>query len=131
MPKKVYLVDDDVDLVESLSTSLNALGYEVKTQNDDDNLVDNIRQFNPAVIVLDVMFPGDDSAGFRMARTIRHHDDIKNIPIVMLTAVNEKGEYPGKFSNDDIDDMWMPVTEFIEKPVDPKDLKDKIENVSS
>jgi CheY-like chemotaxis protein len=130
MSKKVYLVDDDVDLVESLSTSLKAFGYTVEFQNDDDNLVDNIRQFNPSAIVLDVMFPGDDSAGFKMARTIRHHDDIKNIPIVMLTAVNEKGEYPGTFSNDDIDDMYMPVTAFLDKPVDPKNLKAKIEELT-
>jgi len=55
--KKVYMVDDDVDLVAALSAALKAAGYEVATQHDDDGLVDNIREFNPDLIILDVMFP--------------------------------------------------------------------------
>lgn len=123
--KKVYIVDDDVDLVESMKINLESDGFDVSYQYDDKNLTDNIRACNPSLIILDVMFPGDSGAGFRMARTIRHHDDIRNIPILMLSAVNTEGEYVGKFSNKDIDEVYLPITEFIEKPIDPKKLIEK------
>jgi len=129
--KKVYLVDDDVDLVEATTVALEALGYKVSSQTTEDKLVDNIREHNPDVIVLDVMFPGDQGAGFRMARTIRHHDTIKGIPIIMLSGVNQEGNFPGKFSNKDIDDEYLPITEFVEKPVDPKRLGETIEKLTS
>jgi len=124
--KKIYLVDDDVDLVESLRLSLKAAGFEVAFQHDDEALCDRIKKFNPDVIVLDVMFPGDDGAGFKMARVIRCDNSIKAKPVIMLTGVNKEGSYPGKFSNKDIDDAYLPITEFVDKPVDPKMLIAKI-----
>jgi CheY-like chemotaxis protein len=74
---------------------------------------------------LDVMFPEDASAGFALARTMRHEKEkLKNIPILMLTAINTK--FPLGFGPKDIDDSWMPVTDFLEKPVDFDVLKDKV-----
>ena len=124
--KKIYLVDDDVDLVESMTMTLESAGYAVKSQHDDKDLAENIRSYNPDLIILDVMFPDDEGAGFKMARTISHHDDIKNIPVLMLSGVNKEGDFPGKFTNRDIDDTYMPVTEFVEKPIDPKKLVEKV-----
>jgi DNA-binding response OmpR family regulator len=129
--KKIYLVDDDVDLVESMTMALENAGYEVKSQYDDKDLAENIRSFNPELIILDVMFPDDDGAGFKMARTIAHHDDIKKIPVLMLSGVNQEGDFPGKFSNKDIDDTYMPVTEFLEKPVDAEKLVAKVEELTA
>ncbi len=128
--KKVYMVDDDIDMVVAIRASLESKGYEVEAQHDDKDLVDNIRQFNPDVIILDVMFPDDDSAGFRIARTIRHHDDIKDKPIIMLSSVNVDGSFPGEFTNRDIDEVYLPITEFVNKPIDPKDLIEKIEKLT-
>lgn len=45
----------------------------------------------------------------------------------MLTAVNEAGIYVGRFSNKDKDEAWLPVQEFVEKPVDPEVLLAKVE----
>lgn len=129
--KKIYMVDDDVDMVVAIKASLEHNGYEVEAQHDDANLVDNIRQFNPDAIILDVMFPDDDSAGFRIARSIRHHDDIKVKPIIMLSSVNVEGNFPGEFTNRDIDEVYLPITEFVNKPIDPKDLIAKIEKLTA
>lgn len=128
--KKIYIVDDDVDLVEATTMALKGAGFEVASQNDETNLVDNIRQFNPDLLILDVMFPGDDGAGFRMARTIRHHDDIKGKPVIMLSGVNTEGDFPGKFTSKDIDDEYLPITAFLDKPVDPKVLIEKINSLT-
>ncbi len=128
---KVYIIDDDVDIVASLEMTLRAGGHEVASQNDDTKLVENIIRFNPAIIILDVMFPGDQEAGFKMARTIKHADEISAIPIIMLTSVNQDSDFISKFSNLDIDEIYLPVTEFIEKPVDPKTLLKKIDELTS
>jgi response regulator RpfG family c-di-GMP phosphodiesterase len=40
----------------------------------------------------------------------------------MLSAVNQKGQYAGSFSNEDRDDTYLPVEQFIEKPINPKEL---------
>ena len=94
------------------------------------SLVDNVREFNPDCIVLDVMFPGDDGAGFKMARSIRHHDTIKTKPVIMVSGVNEEGNFPGTFTDRDIDDAYLPITAFVDKPVDPKILIEKIESLT-
>ena len=129
MSKKIFLVDDDVDLVESMTITLESDGFTVKSQHDDNNLAENIRSYNPDLIILDVMFPDDDGAGFKMARTIKHHDNIKDIPILMLSGVNKEGDFPGNFTNRDIDDVYMPVSEFVEKPIVPAKLLEKVHSL--
>jgi CheY-like chemotaxis protein len=78
------------------------------------------------VIILDVMFPEDSSAGFKIARRLKANADLAKIPIIMLSAVNEKGIYMGRFTHHDLDDSWLPVNMFLDKPVSPKALIEKV-----
>lgn len=125
--KKVYVVDDDKNIIESISVVLESEGYEVASQIDENNVVQNAKNFGADLLILDVMFPESESAGFEVARTFKKDDSTKNIPIIMLSAINEKGIYAGKFTNRDLDDMWLPVSEFLEKPINPKTLVQKVE----
>jgi DNA-binding response OmpR family regulator len=125
--KKVYIVDDDKSIVESLSIVLKSAGYEVGCQNDDKNVVDNARKFGADLIILDVMFPEDMGAGFEVARSLKGDQHTSGIPILMLSAINERGIYAGTFSNRDRDNTWLPVQEFVEKPVSPRVLLQKVE----
>ena len=61
--EKIYIIDDDRDMVESLSIVLKSAGYTVADQNDQNDVVKNVRAFGPNLIILDVMFPEDDGAG--------------------------------------------------------------------
>jgi response regulator RpfG family c-di-GMP phosphodiesterase len=71
------------------------------------------------------MFPENSYAGFELARTMHQQNkDLKEVPILMLTAVNAR--FPLGFSSEDIDETWMPVTEFLEKPVDLGALREKV-----
>src|SRR5680860_1648397 len=117
--KKIYIIDDDRDIVESVSIVLKSNGYEVAAQYDDENVVDNITKFNPDLVILDVMFPENNSAGFNIARELRRDDRSTKIPIIMLSAINERGFYAGKFSNDDVDEEWLPINLYLDKPVQP------------
>ena len=126
--KKVYVIDDDRDIVEAISMVLGANGYDVRAQYDDEDSVKNIKEYSPDIIILDVIFPEDESAGFRIARDISSDRDTAGIPVIMLSAVNEKGIYRGQFSDQDIDPSWLPVTQFVDKPVQPEELLRIIES---
>jgi len=127
--KKIYIVDDDRNIVESLSIVLKGEGYEVASQYDEKNVVENILEFGANLIILDVMFPENEGAGFEMARQIKDNEKATALPILMLSAVNEKGIYAGTFSNKDRDDSWLPVQEFVEKPINPQDLIAKVKKL--
>jgi len=120
--KKIYIIDDDRDIVESMSMVLKANGYEVSAQYNDENVVENVLKYNPDLVILDVMFPENNSVGFEIARDIKGNSKLKNIPIIMLSAVNERGIYVGRLTNQDINESWLPVSIFLDKPVQPKEL---------
>ncbi|MBE3138789.1 MAG: response regulator, partial [Actinobacteria bacterium] len=120
--KKIYIIDDDRDIVESMSMVLKANGYDVSAQYNDENIVENVLKYNPDLIILDVMFPENNSAGFEIARDIKGNNKLTNIPIIMLSAVNEKGIYVGRLTSQDINESWLPVSIFLDKPVQPKEL---------
>ena len=125
--KRVYVIDDEQSIVESVSMILESKGYEVGAQNDDKDVVDNVVAFAADLVIIDVMLPEDSGAGFKMARALKADERTAALPLLMLTAVNEAGIYVGKFSNKDRDETWLPVQEFVEKPVDPEVLLAKVE----
>jgi len=125
--KRVYVIDDEQSIVESVSMILESKGYEVGAQNDDKDVVDNVVAFAADLVIIDVMLPEDRGAGFKMARALKADGRTAALPLLMLTAVNAAGIYVGKFSNKDRDEAWLPVQEFVEKPIDPEVLLAKVE----
>src|SRR4030042_5050965 len=127
--KSVYIVDDDRDIVDAISIVLKSAGYRVGFQNDEENLEENLISFQPDIVILDVIFPENNDAGFEMARLMKANDQTKNIPIMMLSAINEKGMYGFTFSNRDKDESYLPVEEFVEKPIQPEELLRKVAKI--
>lgn len=127
--KKVYIIDDDRDIVESISLVLEENGYRVAAQYDDENVIENLSRYEPDLIILDVIFPESSSAGFEIAKAIKKDKKLYSIPIIMLSAVNEKDIYIGRFSDQDIDPTWLPVEMFLDKPVQPKELLKKVKSI--
>jgi CheY-like chemotaxis protein len=126
----LLIVDDDEDFASTTATVLRSEGYEVEVELDIDSAVISMESKPPDLAILDVMFPEDASAGFELARLMRHEKEpLKKIPILMLTAINTK--FPLGFGSKDIDEEWMPVTEFLEKPVDFDVLRDKVAKLLS
>lgn len=126
----LLIVDDDEDFASTTATVLRKEGYEVQVELDIDSAVKSMESKPPDLAILDVMFPEDASAGFELARLMRHEkEQLKNIPILMLTAINTK--FPLGFGSKDIDEEWMPVTEFLEKPVDFDVLREKVAKLLS
>lgn len=113
---RIVLVDDDADFTDAASTVLRRAGHTVEVLADTEGVVEHLSIQAPDLLILDVMFPEHTSAGFDLAREIRKAEQLSRLPILMLTAVNTR--FPLGFGPDDIDDDWLPVQEFIEKPVD-------------
>lgn len=129
---KIYIIDDEAEMTDSLSMILEAEGHTTACQNNADEAVENIAKFQPDLIILDVMFPNNNSAGFEIARRIRKHREIlRDTPILMLSAINDRLFHRGTFSNEDIDEAWLPVDQFIDKPVNPQILINKVRELLS
>ena len=113
----VMIVDDDQDFTLAVAKVLGKAGHEVDICLTTENAGERMERQPPDLLILDVMFPESSSAGFELARWMCHFSkNLKNVPILMLTAVN--AQFPFGFSSKDIDDRWLPVTDFLEKPVD-------------
>jgi DNA-binding response OmpR family regulator len=124
----ILVADDDEDFANAVATVLSNAGHEVEVALEIQAALDSMEQRLPDLLILDVMFPEDSSAGFKLARTIRHYNEkLKNLPVLMLTAVNTR--FPLGFGARDIDDQWLPVADFVEKPVDFTVLQERVEAV--
>lgn len=121
---KIKIIDDDVEFAENMSTILQEDGHDVSVLETTDEAVESLMEDKPDLLVLDVMFPGNPVAGFTLAREIRRTRELKDLPIIMLTGVNQ--EFPMDFTAKDIDPHWMPVQDFVEKLVSPSVLVEKI-----
>ncbi len=121
----VMIVDDDEDFANAVATMLRSQGHEVGIALDTQAAEKEMKEGHPDLVVLDVMFPDNISGGFELARRMRHYNpDLKDIPILMLTAVNTR--FPLGFGTKDIDGHWLPVDDFLEKPIDLKALCEKV-----
>ncbi len=122
----VMVVDDDEDMANAVAMMLQNDGHEAGIELEIDKAVASMEDRRPDLVILDVMFPNNKTAGFTLARTMRlYNEKLKGIPIIMLTAVHQ--EYPElRFSNLDIDDNWLPVAEYLSKPTDPSVLQEKV-----
>jgi CheY-like chemotaxis protein len=130
MAKKILLIDDDRDLVESLGQALKANGYEVVTALSGSAGLKTLLAEKPDLLILDVMME-TDTAGFEAAAQIRsdressRYREFREIPIILLTAINQVTN--NRFSLDDSKNFLPDIDDFLTKPVDIDDLLAKIE----
>ncbi len=120
----IQIIDDDVEIAENLEAILRNAGHRVGLLYTTENAVGMLVENTPDLLILDVMFPDNPAGGFDLAREIRQTEAIKDLPIILLTSVNQ--QFPMDFSSGDIDPDWMPVQEFIEKPVTAKRLLNSV-----
>jgi CheY-like chemotaxis protein len=112
--KKILVVDDEASLTRMLRRNLEATGkYEVKEENSGVQAYDSAKQFQPDMILLDVMMP--DMDGGAVAAQIQDDENLKHIPIVFLTAIVQKEEAEDTGSN-------IGGRTFLAKPVKLDDL---------
>jgi two-component system, OmpR family, response regulator len=113
----IAIIDDDPDILDASSLVLTSKGYEVITADNPDDGYRIVKEKNPDLIILDVMMNEPDD-GFFLAKKFRRENI--EIPIIMYTSVSKSiGMEFG------INEM-VPVDDFVEKPIAPDVLVDKV-----
>ncbi len=119
---RILCIDDDLDIQQSCRMILEAVGHEVQTASNGTDGVKKAQEWQPEVIVLDVMMT-NDTEGFHVAYTLRQDAMLKNVPILMLTSINEKS---GMKFDPQKDGEFLPVDLFIDKPISPQVLTESV-----
>lgn len=88
MSQKIYIVEDEPDIRETLKYNFSNEGFKVSTAPDGEEALSNIKKILPDVLILDLMLPG--VSGLDVCKSIRADDDIRDISIIMLTAKGEE-----------------------------------------
>ena len=115
-PKKILVVDDEPDLVETVQFSLETEGYHVLAAYNGEDGLNQARKDSPDMIILDLMLPKLD--GYKVCRLLKFDEKYKHIPILMLTAkAQEKDKILGKETGAD---------DYMTKPFDIDQLMEKV-----
>lgn len=121
--ERILIVDDDPDITEAMKLVLENEGYNVDWAKDSDSAMGRIRANKPELIILDVMM-NTPQEGFILSRELKKNNEYQTIPILMLTAVKEKTGIDFKSAAGD--EEWLPVEDYLDKPVKPDILIEKV-----
>lgn len=119
MVKKILVVDDEQDLLTTVSFRLEANGYQVITANDGQEGIDKVHREKPDLIILDLMLPKID--GYKVCRMLKFDQKYKHIPIILFTARAQE--------SDKTLGLEVGADAYITKPFDSQALMDKIEEL--
>lgn len=116
---KILIVEDTVDMVELLKKRLRFEGYDTSEAYDGEEGLKQAVEYNPDLIVLDVMMPKID--GYEVCQRLKADENTRYIPILMLTA---KGETEDKVRGLDIG-----ADDYLAKPFDYKELSARVRSL--
>jgi len=125
MPK-ILVIEDDADMVTAIRMPLEANGYEIVAAATGAEGLQKVKEIKPDLIILDVMME-TTTAGFQVSLELRSPDEdseyaaYREIPILMLTAIHTTTSL--RFGPDE---AYLPVDDFVDKPIDPDVLLEKV-----
>lgn len=115
--KKVLLIDDDKDFLMATKLILEKGGYEVFLAEDGKSGVEMAKSVNPSLAIIDMMME-TWSEGFNVVSKLRTSDTGKQIPLIMLSAVDLQGPYQSFEPPED-----LPTVDLVlHKPIKADDL---------
>ncbi len=121
MGKKIFIVDDEPDILDFCKLVLETEGYDVRSATNGLELIKELPNFMPDLILLDIMMP--DMDGWEVLRMLQNDDRYETIPIAMLTAKTQ--------AKDKILGIQEGAMDYITKPFDPDELVERIEKIFS
>jgi len=114
---KILVIDDDPDMVEMLTISLEAASYEVIAAYNGVQGLQQARVEKPDAIILDIMMPEKD--GFKVCKELKSGEGTADIPILILTAVGDRfaaTHYAVSMG------LELDAEDYLDKPVDRDEL---------
>ena len=121
--ERILIVDDDPDITETMKVVLENSGYKVDCAANGGEAMEQIKTFKPNLIILDVMMSTLEE-GITISRELKKDSRYKKIPIIIISAVKEKTGID--FASAAGDEDWLPVEDFLDKPVKPELLLEKV-----
>ncbi|MBP2057498.1 two-component system response regulator VicR [Lactobacillus colini] len=109
MPKKILVVDDEKPISDIIKFNLTKEGYDVETAYDGEEAVEKVDEYNPDLMILDLMLPKKD--GLEVAREVRKSHDM---PIIMVTAKDTE--------IDKVLGLEMGADDYVTKPFSNREL---------
>jgi len=120
------IIDDDPDIVEAMRVVLESRGHKIVSAKSGAEGLKKVKLESPDLVILDVMMETMDK-GFEVAREIKSDKGSKDVPILMLTAIKDK--IGMDFKKEAGDETWLPVDDYVEKPLKPQELLEKVEKL--
>ena len=129
MPKqtRILLIDDDLDVHTVVKKILDPKSYEVISAYDGVEGLRKVVDERPDLIILDVIMPGKH--GFDVCHELKTDEKyhfFSNIPVLMLTVYPEDRE---KMHLSIREGMMMEAEDYLQKPVDAKELMKRVEDL--
>lgn len=116
--KKILVVDDDEEVLETTQLILEIGGYDVEALEDATLVFESTSTFEPDLILLDIVLGKYD--GREICSQLKKHDDTKHIPILMMS---------GLYSEQEMEAASCAPDDFLTKPFKMDNLLEKIQNL--
>ena len=117
--EKILLVDDEEINLKLLTRWLMPLGYDIELASNGEKAVQKAKDGRPDLIILDIMMPVMD--GYEACRILRTDPKTKNIPIIMVTALNDRESR--------LKGLSVAANDFLSKPIDQTELTIRVKNL--
>ncbi|MCX7982347.1 MAG: response regulator [Syntrophales bacterium] len=116
---KVLVVDDEKDFCDAMTVVLTRRGYRVECVSNGEEALRHLRDNPVDIVLLDIMMPVMD--GFETCRRIKGDERLRNIPVILITALGEK--------KDRITGFEAGADDFISKPIDQGEVLARIQSL--
>lgn len=114
--KHIFVVDDELNIRELIKKYLEKEGYRVSVFADGSRLAADVDQYNPDLLVLDIMLPGED--GLSLCREVRKKHEL---PIIFVSAKDEEF--------DRVLGLELGGDDYLTKPFSPRELVARVKNI--
>lgn len=118
-PSKVLIADDNVQNCELLDAYLADEGYEISMSYDGQSTLEGVRSLQPDLILLDIMMP--KLSGYEVCQRLKDDTATRDIPILMVTALNEMGDIEKA--------VQAGADDFLSKPVNRLELTTRVRSL--
>jgi two-component system, OmpR family, alkaline phosphatase synthesis response regulator PhoP len=118
-PSKVLIADDNPQILELLEAYLEPLNLQVRLAADGESTLAAVERDEPDLILLDIMMPR--RSGFEVCRLLKDDPRYRDIPIIMVTALNEMGDLERA--------RECGAEDFLSKPVNKIELLARVQNL--
>ena len=116
---RVLIVDDDPDIQRLVSYNLAQAGFEVVSAASGSGALAAAEKQPPDLIILDIMLP--DLDGLEVCRRIRQHENLRRVPIIMLTARTQEMDRVVGFE--------LGADDYVPKPFSPRELVLRVKSI--